>query len=91
MQSLFVLCVLPLKENCGLEKKEEDFVVVEDFTCCICSFVKLARSSPSSCKYMQSFLGQLWFFMKCEQYFVVPSDAFRVRPSEDNKNYFKFH
>ena len=54
-------------------------------TCCICSFVKLARSSPSSCKYIQSFFGQLWFFMKCEQYFVVPREALRVRPSKRQK------
>jgi hypothetical protein len=30
---------------------------------------------------MQSCLGHVWFFMKCEQYLVVPSDAFNVRPS----------
>ena len=30
---------------------------------------------------MQSFLGQGWFFMKCEQYLVVPREAFSVLPS----------
>ncbi len=30
---------------------------------------------------MQSCLGHDWFFMKWEQYFVVPSDALSVRPS----------
>ena len=81
MQRFLVLCVLSLKDDvAGLKMVSFRF----SYTCCICSFVKLARSSPSSCKYMQSFLGQLWFFMKWEQYFVVPSDAFSVRPSEIN-------
>ena len=51
------------------------------FPCCISSFVKLAASSPSSCRYMQSCFGHGMFFMKCEQYLVVPNDAFNVRPS----------
>merc|ERR1719192_2355547 len=51
------------------------------FPCCICSLVKLACSSPSSWRYMQSFLGQLWFFIKWLQYFVVPKEAFRILPS----------
>ena len=30
---------------------------------------------------MQSFLGQVWFFMKWLQYLVVPKEAFNVLPS----------
>lgn len=36
---------------------------------------------PSSWRYMQSCFGQGMFFIKCEQYLVVPRDALRVRPS----------
>lgn len=35
---------------------------------------------PKSWRYIQSSFGQVWFFMKCEQYFVVPNDAFIVLP-----------
>lgn len=48
---------------------------------CISSLVNDASWSPRSCKYIQSGFGQLWFRIKCEQYFVVPSDVFTVRPS----------
>uniref|UniRef100_A0A182SK11 Uncharacterized protein n=1 Tax=Anopheles maculatus TaxID=74869 RepID=A0A182SK11_9DIPT len=41
----------------------------------------LASWSPSSCKYMQSGLGQVWFFIKWLQYFVVPKLVFISRPS----------
>lgn len=36
---------------------------------------------PSSCRYMQSGLGQGWFFMKLAQYLVVPSEPLSTRPS----------
>lgn len=32
---------------------------------------------------MQSVFGQGWFFIKCEQYFVVPRDVFITRPSTE--------
>ena len=42
---------------------------------------KLCKCLPNSWRYMQSCFGHGMFFMKCEQYLVVPKDAFRVRPS----------
>jgi hypothetical protein len=30
---------------------------------------------------MQSALGHIWFFKKCEQYFVVPRELLMGRPS----------
>ena len=47
----------------------------------ISSFVKLASSSPTECKYMHSCLGQACDFKKWEQYFVVPRLTLIVRPS----------
>lgn len=38
---------------------------------------------PISCRYMQSVFGHCWFFMKCEQYLVVPRDVFITRPSTE--------
>ena len=51
-----------------------------NFTIFILTFNNL-NNLPISCKYIQSLLGQVWFFIKWLQYFVVPSDAFKVLPS----------